>query len=45
MKIVAINEITAQSAMYQEMAVPVANVANSQVAINGAGPPAMIDAS
>ena len=45
MKRVAVNAITAQRAMYQEIAVPVRNVANSQVAINGAGPPAIIEAN
>jgi hypothetical protein len=34
---VAINEITAQRAMYQEITVPVLYVANNQVAMSGAG--------
>ena len=37
--------ITAQAAMYQAIAYGVWNVPNSQAAISGAGPPAMIEAS
>ena len=45
MKRVAVNDITAQRVMYQETAVPDRNVANSQVEISGAGPPAIIEAN